>query len=79
MPAAAAAFGTSECEVMPGAVFTSSSQLRPARSRITSTRPQPAQPSASNAASDSAASSSAALPSRPGQMYWVSSATYLAL
>jgi len=39
MPRCRAALGTSEWLVMPGAVFTSSSQGRPARSRMKSTRP----------------------------------------
>src|SRR3546814_8221107 len=60
-------------------IFTSNSQLLPAPSRITSTRPQPLQPSAWNACSASARScASAAASSRPGQTYWVSVARYLA-
>src|SRR3546814_2594831 len=79
MPIACAALGTSEWLVIPGAVFTSNSQLLPAPSRITSTRPQPLQPSAWNACSASARScASAAASSRPGQTYWVSVARYLA-
>src|SRR5690606_22121586 len=77
-PVALAAFGTSEWLVMPGAVFTSSSQLRPWRSRITSTRPQPVTPMARKAASESARISSSSRPSRPGHTYCVSSATYFA-
>src|SRR3546814_6270405 len=40
-PSAAADLGISEWLVMPGAVLASSSQLRPSRSRMKSTRAQP--------------------------------------
>ena len=62
----------------PGAVFTSSSHGRPARSRMKSTRPQPLQPAAKKAASARLPSSCSAAPASPGQMYCVSFATYLA-
>src|SRR6185503_8518127 len=78
MPTAFAALGTSEWLVMPGDVLTSSRKLRPDRSRITSTRPQPEQPAARNASSASDRSCSSACPSRPGQMYCVVSAMYFA-
>ena len=72
--------GTSEWLVMPGAVFTSSRCSWPlARSRITSTRPQPVQPAARNASSAMRRICSSSAPSRPGHRYWVSSAMYLAL
>ena len=63
---------------MPGAVFTSSSHGRPARSRMKSTRPQPLQPTAKNAASARLPSSCSVAPLAPGHRYCVSSATYLA-
>src|SRR3546814_7034441 len=47
-PSAAADLGISEWLVMPGAVLASSSQLRPSRSRMKSTRAQPRRLSASN-------------------------------
>ena len=74
----AAAFGTRLWLVMPGAVLTSSSQSRPSRSRMMSTRPQPLQPSGSKAASASCADLRFGVAGRPGQMYCVSSLTYLA-
>ena len=54
MPASFAAIGTSECPVMPGDVLTSRNEYEPSARRIRSSRPQPVQPTMSNAASDAA-------------------------
>src|SRR5262249_53682457 len=78
MPTTRAAFGTSEWLVMPGVVLTSSRKKPPLRSRIRSTRPQPEQPAALNASRASCCTCASPAASRPGQMYCVSSATYLA-
>ena len=53
-PPAFAAIGTSEWPVMPGDVFTSRNENVPSARRIRSSRPQPRQPTMSNAASDAA-------------------------
>ena len=66
MPRLRAALGTSEWLVMPGAVFTSSSHERPARSRMKSTRPQPLQSTARNAASARLPNSCSTAPVAPG-------------
>ena len=65
--------------VIPGVVLTSSRKNLPAWSRIRSARPHPAQPAASNARRASVRISASAASSNPGQIYFVSSATYLAL
>ena len=78
MPTAFAAIGTRLWPVMPGEVFTSSSQGLPSRRSITSTRPQPRQPSARKRCSASACSASSFFAGSPhGQWYLVSSVKYL--
>ena len=78
IPASFAAIGTSECPVMPGDVFTSRNWNEPSAFRMRSSRPQPLQPTISNAASDAARISSSFASGRPqGQKYFVSSEKYL--
>ena len=78
MPACRAAIGTRLCPVMPGDVFTSSSEYEPSARRIRSSRPQPLQPTTANAERHVARiSCSCASGSPAGQWYFVSSEKYL--
>ena len=78
VPACFAAIGTRLCPVMPGDVLTSRNEYVPSARRIRSSRPQPLQPTTSNAASAWARISSSLACGNPlGQKYFVSSEKYL--